>query len=310
MTGPIWVVGSGGLLGGTVTHELRRRGCDVRASAVPWADPVAAAAALRADARALVDSAAQGPWQLLWCAGAGVTASNSEVLAEENAVFSAVLAALREATADSAEQGTVLHASSAGAVYAGAAGAPHTEYSPVAPLTSYGWAKLAAERAAGAFSAATGASVISARFANLYGPGQNLGKPQGIVSQLCRGFLLRQPVWIYVPLDTIRDYLFVSDAASMVADTLASSRAMPARHTVKIYGSGRSVTLGAVVGKCSAVFRRRPQVVLATSKRAEAQARDLRLRSVVQPDLDYRQQVPLDTGVAATLEATRRALLG
>lgn len=309
MTVPTWVVGSGGLLGSTVVHELRRRGECVRTSHVPWADPKAASVLLSADARTFIDSALGGPWRLAWCAGAGVTGTSQGALEAENGVFRAVLAALQDATASSAEQGTVVHSSSAGAVYAGVDGAPHTEDSPVAPLASYGWAKLAAERAAGEFSAATGATVVSARFANLFGPGQNLKKPQGIISHLCRGFLLRQPVSIYVSLDTIRDYLFISDAASMVADTLASPTAMHSTHTVKIYGSGRSVTIGAILAECRAVFRRRPQVVLATSNEAAAQARDLRLRSIVWPDLDHRTHAPLATGVATTLEATRRALL-
>lgn len=308
MTAPTWVVGSGGLLGSSVAHELRRRGGIVRTSvAVPWSDARAATAVLTADARSFIKSADGGPWRLAWCAGAGVTGTDQSALDAENRVFQAVLGALQSTR--SADRGSVLHSSSAGAVYAGVPGAPHTEDSAVAPLAPYGWAKLAAERAVVEFGAATGATVVSARFANLYGPGQNLAKPQGIISHLCRGLLLGRPISIYVSLDTIRDYLFISDAAAMVADTLASAADRQSVHTVKIYGSGRSVTIGAILAECRAVFRRRPQVVLATSSQAAAQARDLRLRSVVWPDLDQRPHTPLATGVAATLEATRRALL-
>ena len=310
MTPPTWVVGSGGLLGSSVAHELRRRGDRVQTSpTVPWADPITAAAVLSADAKQFVDSARRGAWRLAWCAGAGVTGTDQKALDAENGVFRAVLAALREATAGSAEQAVIMHSSSAGAVYAGVSGAPYTEHSPVAPLAPYGWAKLDAECAAGEFGAATGASVVSARFANLYGPGQNLTKPQGIVSHLCRAFLLGNPISIYVSLDTMRDYLFVSDAAAMVADTLSIAADEHGSHTVKIFASGRSVTIGAILAECRAVFRRRPQVVLATSAQAAAQAHDLRLRSVVWPALDRRTHTPLASGVAATLEATRRILL-
>lgn len=309
MTTPTWVVGSGGLLGSTVAHELRRRGHCVRTSNVPWTDQNAAIAVLAEDARTLVRSAAGAPWRLAWCAGAGVTGTDEGTLETENHVFRAVLATLRDASAGRAERGTVVHSSSAGAVYAGVGGAPHTEDSPVAPLAPYGWAKLAAEHTAAEFSNTTGAAVVSARFANLYGPGQNLTKPQGLISHLCRGFLLGQPISIYVSLDTIRDYLYIADAAAMIADTLASAADRQRTSTVKIYGSSRSVTVGAILAECRAVFRRRPRVVLATSDQTAAQARDLRLRSVVWPELDRRPHTPLATGVAATLEATRRLLL-
>ena len=57
------------------------------------------------------------------------------------------------------------------------------------------------------FAAATGTAVLVGRIANLYGPGQNLAKPQGLVSQLCLANLTGQPLSIYVSLDTLRDYL-------------------------------------------------------------------------------------------------------
>ena len=63
------------------------------------------------------------------------------------------------------------------------------------------------------------------RIANLYGPGQNLDKPQGLVSQLCAAHLERRPVSIWVSLDTLRDYLYAPDCAQMVLDCLDRARA-------------------------------------------------------------------------------------
>ena len=58
--------------------------------------------------------------------------------------------------------------------------------------------------------------MVIGRIANLYGPGQDPTKAQGLVSQLCRAHLERRPTSIYVSLDTARDYLFVDDAARLV----------------------------------------------------------------------------------------------
>ena len=113
-------------------------------------------------------------------------------------------------------------ASSAGGVYAGASGPPFTEHTEPAPISAYGRAKLRSEEIATEFAVRTSTALLVGRLANLYGPGQNLDKPQGLVSQLCLAQLTRQPLTVYVPLDTMRDYLFVDDAAAMAVAGLGA----------------------------------------------------------------------------------------
>lgn len=306
MTVPTWLVGSGGLLGGALAHELTRRGNSPVTSAVPWHDTEQARTVLLDDARRFVDLAGTGPWRLVWCAGAGVNGTSVEEFAAEHGLLQSVLDAL--AGAGRADGGVVFHASSAGGVYAGALGAPFSELSPVAPLGDYGRAKLSAEAIVDDFGKRTGATTVIGRIANLYGPGQNLAKPQGLISHLCRGYLLAAPVSIYVPMDTLRDYLYVSDAAEMVADALDVAGRHPGESVTKIFASGTTVTIGAILGACRTVFRRKPNVILAASKLAAVQSQDLRLRSVQWPEIDARTFRTLPAGIAATLEATRDAL--
>ncbi|NIL78926.1 hypothetical protein RhoFasB10_05114 [Rhodococcus sp. B10] len=240
----------------------------------------------------------------MWAAGAGV---NGTTLAEFDAEND-LIRVLTQSIGNRSREGTLFLASSAGGVYAGASGAPHHEDSPPVPLGDYGRAKLESEDIARQFGDATDVNVVMGRFANLYGPGQNLAKPQGLISHLCRGYLMASPVSIYVPMDTLRDYLFVSDAAEMVADALALTKSRREPPTVKIFASGHAVTIGSILGACRTVFRRRPNVVLAASPLAAFQGRDLRLRSTVWPEIDRRTHRTLPAGIASTLEATRRAL--
>ena len=83
-------------------------------------------------------------------------------------------------------------------------------------MSAYGESKLEQERIVRAWSAATGVPAAIGRFSNLYGPGQDLTKPQGIISRLVRASLRGEPLLVFVPLDTVRDYLFAADAARRV----------------------------------------------------------------------------------------------
>nr|WP_296770699.1 NAD(P)-dependent oxidoreductase [Rhodococcus sp. (in: high G+C Gram-positive bacteria)] len=300
-----WIVGSGGLLGSAVVRELRRRGHCVHTSIVPWADHRSARTTLLEHCATFFATSENADWNIVWAAGAGVNGTSDAQFASENELIADVLGLVDRIAA---RDGTFFLASSAGGVYAGSTGAPHHEGTTPIPLGGYGHAKLDSEKLATDFGVSTGCNVVIGRFANLYGPGQNLAKPQGLISHLCRGYLMAAPVSIYVPMDTLRDYLFVSDAAEMVADALNKSATRKSAPVTKIFASGHAVTIGSILGACRTVFRRRPNVVLAASPLSAFQGRDLRLRSTVWTDIDRRTHRTLPAGIDATLHATRRAL--
>lgn len=298
-----WVVGAGGMLGRHVTRVLRASGRVVITQEIPWHDAEAARAALRSGASALADLAAGGPWSVAWCAGAGVVATPQEDLDEEVDAFRTLLAEL----APIPGRGSLFLASSAGGVYAGSPDLPpYTEESRTRALAPYGVAKLAMEEHAAVFAREHGVGLLIGRISNLYGPGQNLSKPQGLVSLLCQAQLSRQPVGVYVSLDTLRDYLFVEDAAAMVVAGL--DRLAPGEVVVKIIASGRATSIAALVGEATKVFRRKPPLVFRGSASSAVQARDLRLSSVVWPDLDLLARTPLPVGLAATGESVARSM--
>jgi UDP-glucose 4-epimerase len=298
---PTLVVGARGLLGSAVGRHLRARGATVLEARVPWADRDRAVPALHAALAALLRAADGGPWQLAWCAGSGVTSTPRAVLEAEVASTRRWVDEVLGEGADLAG-GRVFLASSAGGVYAGAGRAPFSELTEPAPLSAYGEAKLAMEAEIRRLARDGGARALVGRLSNLYGPGQDLTKAQGLISQLCRSQITGQPLGVYVSLDTVRDYLFVADAAGMVADGLAGlPGVVPAGDAcTKILASQRSASIAAVVGEVRRVFRRRPPLRLAASPHAAGQARDLRFRSVVWPELDRRQLTTLPAGILAT----------
>jgi UDP-glucose 4-epimerase len=204
------------------------------------------------------------------------------------------------------EAGAMFLASSAGGVYAGSPNPPFREDSPVRPLAPYGENKLKQETLTREWSDSTGTPLLIGRISNLYGPGQNISKNQGLITTVCRRVLARQPLMLYVPLDTIRDYCYVSDAGRLVADGLARLRQecaeswthpIPHRVVVKIIASQRPATIGTVLSQVRWVTKRPVSVVIATSANARRQARDLRMISTVWPELDRHPVTTMSAGL-------------
>ena len=216
------------------------------------------------------------------------------------------------AAAPRPDKGAFFFASSAGGVYAGVGTPPYDESSPVRPLAPYGRAKLDAEALVTDWSHRTGTPSLIGRISNLYGPGQNLAKAQGLISQICRSHLTGQPLSIYVSLDTLRDYLFAPDCAGLIVAGLARLRQEQSARgpsvVTKILASQRAITIGAVLGEMRRIFKSSPRIVLGASSVAAVQARDLSLRSRVWSELDRRALTPFPVGVAATAADLLRRL--
>lgn len=311
MSSPLtWVVGSGGLLGSHVTAELspwRPEGAPV-----PWksTDEDAAVARLDEMAGAFLAAAADDPgpgWAIVWCAGAGVVATPAAALELEVRTFDAFLAKL-SARLDAlpslrGRPGFVFLASSAGGVHGGSTDRPITERSAPAPISPYGRAKLAQEERLAAWAATRDVSTLVARISNLYGPGQKMDKPQGLISHMSRTLIHRQAIHIYVSLDTIRDYLFAGDAARRIAGCLGRlvaerRNAAGPVHVVKICAAEEETTIASLIGVFRRVAKRHLKVVNGIHPVSGQQPLKLQFRSVVWTEEPTRARTALLDGVA------------
>jgi UDP-glucose 4-epimerase len=278
---------------------------------IPWGSSSASAVVSRTVQQFLAASGDER-WQILWCAGAGVIGTTADDLAGELAVLRSLLASIEDAGPEAAARGSIFVASSAGGLYAGSKHPPFTEASDVRPISAYGDVKLAIEQAVRESSARSGIPALIGRISNLYGPGQNLRKPQGLISQICRAHLLRRPISIYVPLDTLRDYLYVEDCGRLVVTAMERMELESQVHTVgvkvKLLASQRAVTIGTLLAELNRICKRRPLVVHGSSINARYQVKDLRLQSAVWPELDGAELTPLPVGIERTIDSLAREL--
>ncbi len=299
------VIGAGGLLGKSVISELAARGAEVISARVPWSVRDEAIAALTNVVDVAESISADRPIRVYWCAGAGVTATAQEALDEEFAVFAAFLERLG-ALADTLPRRPVgLFLASSVGVYAGSARPPFDEDTQTEPLSPYGHAKLRAEAAATEAAKSHGFRVFIGRISNLYGPNQNPEKPQGLISVIARSIVVGNPVPLYVSLDTIRDYLFADDCAAMVIvgmGRLERSGEGIGPTVIKILGAGQATTISSLLADFRRLRRKRVLVV-SSARSSSGQAPDLRVRSVVWPELDELAATPLIVGMRAVLDA-------
>ena len=302
------MLGRGGLLGRNVESALAERGaCWHPCGRFSWDNPYVIESELSAACKAFAVRVRESPWQIAWCAGTGSVGSSTAALEQETSAFAYLLSCVKEFLCGlDAAPGAMFLASSVGGLYAGAQPSPFSEASPVAPLAPYGWNKLEQESLARQWSLGTGTPLFIGRLSNLYGPGQNLQKGQGLISQICLRLLAREPLALYVPLDTIRDYLFARDAGRLVADGLARLRfeaslssAPPA--VVKILASQQTATVATLLAQFRWITKRPVSVIVAASPNADRQARDLRTTSSVWPELDRYPVTTLSEGIRSVL---------
>jgi UDP-glucose 4-epimerase len=308
-----WVIGSGGLLGSNVRAALDGRSSRVArfdgGSRIPWADEADLESTFRNQAsRFLADASARGRegWAVLWCGGAAVVASGQREVSADRSAWECFLNAFDRALGANPQaamlSGHVVLASSAGGIWAGHVGAPITESTPARPISDYGAGQLAREQALAVFSRRRPAVRTAAvRLSNLYGPGQRLDKPQGLVSQIARSLIRRRPIHIYVPLDTVRDYLFASDAGQGMADVLerlAQAPDAPSGPLLKILASEQEISVGGLLAVFRQVARRRVAVVAGLSPVGQRQPLRLRFRSEVWTSAGRHHRTPLLEGVA------------
>lgn len=293
-----WVIGRG-LLGSAIAAGRADEPFSVR---VDWTEPDHAIADLTAGLTRFL--AADPPeWEIYWCAGRGVTSTPPEVMASEARVFESFLDAIAALAPEVSARGRMFLASSVGGAYAGSGPTPFTEETPTAALSAYGEVKLRMESALTALAGRTGLRAFIARITNLYGPGQDLGKGQGLISVIVESYVTGRPVSIYVPLDTLRDYIYVDDCARVVTAAMARVAREPAGAVVvKIVGAMSALSIGAIVGEMSRL-RRKPVPIVLGQGNASGQASDLRVRSIVWPDLDALVATTVPEGLGAIYRA-------
>ncbi len=263
-----------------------------------WREPERAFRELSAQAECFAREARKraNDWMVLWCAGAGVIGSRSEDLVCETAYFAKLLERLGGQLPDL--PGKVLFASSAGGVYGNSYDHPLTEGSLCSPISEYGRNKLVQERLLINWAREqANISTLIARISNLYGPGQNLGKPQGLIAHISRSVLHKVPIRIYVPLDTQRDYFFAEDCARNLVASLKHLGGIAREDVVKIFHAGETTTIAGLIAAFARITKGHPRIIYSADTVRLQQPLRLQFKSTVWPELKPPVRTDLAVGI-------------
>lgn len=309
-----WVLGSSGLLGGALCRALRADGSELfcPAQRFTWNQPQLMPAQIAAAVQSFaVRAQAAQRWEIHWAAGIGNMGSSADALATETQALAQLLACVAGEASLMAQGGAICFASSAGAIYAGSSDEIITELSAPAPTTAYAVEKLRQEALLQAFVMDhPSTAALIARISTVYGAGQALGKKQGLLGHMARHIIRNQPIQIYVPLDTIRDYIDADDAAAAMIGLLRSAGRGPGpRVLTKIVASERPATIAEIVSIFKRLARRTPLVVRSANRLSAIYAKRVQFRSVV-PSAYVRVPVKqLAVGISQVMRAEHQAFI-
>lgn len=302
-----WIIGSGGLLGSALSRATPDA---FRASQIDWSSTDASITGLSTNLQAFFTATKEQPWRIIWAAGQSITGTSRAAANHELHVYQQFINELKQQAPTS--QGTFTLASSAGGVYAGSQHPPFTSSTEPVPISAYGELKHAQELVTETLSQAGIATTI-ARIANLYGPGQDLSKLQGVVSRLCLSATSRTEINIFVPLDTLRDYIYVDDAAQRLLYWSGIHHTQDqVNPTIRVIASGQPMSLGHVINTVQDVLHTRIPVSFGSNSAAQAQAPDIRLHPDQDDTIAAMPLMPFPAGVRRVfedlLQRTQRSL--
>jgi UDP-glucose 4-epimerase len=132
----------------------------------------------------------------------------------------------------------VVMASTGGAIYGDAERIPTSEENPELPLAPYGAAKLSGEHYVRTFARLYGDAHAIVRYANVYGPRQDLRGEAGVVAIFGGRIASGESATIYGTGEQTRDYVYVGD---VVAATIAAGEHSTTPEATPIWNVGTGI---------------------------------------------------------------------
>jgi UDP-glucose 4-epimerase len=231
MTNSIGIIGANGFLGRSMSSHFSLKDCEL--------DLIDRDKFNKILVDSMYESIAQNDY-LFWLATSvnPMTAqSNISLMEKDLHDFEKFLLGLRQSRRETPI--AVVLASSGGCVYSGS-DSPFSEESEALGSNAYGRFKRAQEK----ILESSGIPNVIVRASNVYGPGQPIGKGQGVIAEWIEAKTRFETVKLYGDISATRDFLYIDDFLGAIEKIMAQK----ILGTINI-GSGIPTSLGDVL-KC------------------------------------------------------------
>lgn len=189
----------------------------------------------------------------------------------------------------------VIFVSTGGALYGVPQYTPIDEAHPIRPISAYGISKMAFERYLHFFYQNKGLDYNIFRIANAYGTRQNLTKNQGVIGIWLQKIKENQPIEIWGDGSVVRDYIYVTDVAQIIAKGIAYQ----GKDKVFNVGSGLGYSLNEILEVCQKVSQKTPSVTYLDGRSFDVPVNILSIQKA-QEQLDWQPQISIKKGIEAT----------
>jgi UDP-glucose 4-epimerase len=294
----VWVIGKGGLLGSALYQELSQTSSHLfdRKIQISWREKDLACMQLKNAVDAFALQAKNKKWRIYWAAGIGTMHSTAEELKDETDILRSFIAALANKQDLNLKSGTFVFASSAGAIYAGRHDDPINESTLPSPINAYGHAKLEQESIVNSLNQ-MGTTVIACRITTLYGFKQKNGKQQGLLAEMVRRALSNEVIHIYVPLETMRDYISAKVAAQEMIHSVSHLEEIPGVY-IKIIASGASTSIAQIISILKRISKRNLRIITQADVKSTQYQRVVQFKSSLKHDKLQPHQIALVEGIS------------
>ncbi|MGK8638260.1 NAD-dependent epimerase/dehydratase family protein [Brucella anthropi] len=194
----------------------------------------------------------------------------------------------------------LVFASSGGTVYGPPQTIPIPEKHPIAPITSYGITKSTIEQYLRLFHRRDGLDYMIMRLSNPYGPGQKVGRAQGVVAAFAHHILNDMPIELWGDGGTVRDFVYIEDAVTGLMSALNYEGA----ERIFNIGSGRGTSLNELIKHIEKFSRKKADI-----RRVDGGGLDVDVNILditkAKEELNYRPLIDMELGIQMTLEYLR-----
>jgi UDP-glucose 4-epimerase len=203
--------------------------------------------------------------------------------------------------AAAAGAGTLIFASTGGAIYGDTANVPTGEDEPPLPSSPYGAAKLAGEHYLRVLAQLHGFRWVALRYTNVYGPRQDPHGEAGVVAIFSERLLEGRETVIYGNGEQTRDYVYVGDVAR--ANLLALESGVSGAYNV---GTGSETTVNRLHSLIAGAAGSPEARAAHAPARPGEQSRSAVDASRAAQDLGWRPETDLAAGLQETVAFFRQ----